>query len=226
VKSAAERKSEGWGDCSVQNSKKEIVGARGEETKEEMQANKSLTDRLPVDACLGFCFWSCGALPLSFLLAFSCALPPPPTSLSMDIKAHFTPISLKVVNKVLWAGCTTHSMGQRRMDGFSTWSPRPGRRDERGKDEPAKPPFLGNEDEGCLAVRLGFTCKGVGNQSYLVLSCLVSLECILWEGFFWRMPKQAYTVPCRASHPHGKGTHIVWVPLPMGRVLSRASRTV
>jgi hypothetical protein len=27
----------------------------------------------------------------------------------------------------------------------------------------------------------------------------------LWEGFFWRMPKQAYTVPCRASHPHGQG---------------------
>jgi len=26
--------------------------------------------------------------------------------------------------------------------------------------------------------------------SCLVLSCLVSLECTLWEGFFWRMPKQ------------------------------------
>ena len=38
-------------------------------------------------------------------------------------------------------------------------------------------------------------------RNVLVLSCLVSLECTLWEGFFWRMPKQAYTVPCRASHP-------------------------
>jgi len=43
----------------------------------------------------------------------------------------------------------------------------------------------------------------------LVLSCLVSLECTLWEGFFWRMPKQAYTVPCRASHPHGQGAQVL-----------------
>ena len=28
----------------------------------------------------------------------------------------------------------------------------------------------------------------------LVLSCLVSLECTLWEGFFWRMPKQAAAI--------------------------------
>jgi len=41
------------------------------------------------------------------------------------------------------------------------------------------------------------------------LSCLVSLECTLWEVFFWRMPKQAYTVPCRASHPHGQGAQVV-----------------
>ena len=44
---------------------------------------------------------------------------------------------------------------------------------------------------------------------FLVLSCLVSLECTLWEGFFWRMPKQAYTVPCRASHPHGQGAEVL-----------------
>ena len=43
----------------------------------------------------------------------------------------------------------------------------------------------------------------------LVLSCLVSLECTLWEGFFWRMPKQAYTVPCIASHPRGQGAQIL-----------------
>ena len=43
----------------------------------------------------------------------------------------------------------------------------------------------------------------------LVLSCLVSLECTLWEGFFWRMPKQAYTVPCRASHPRGQGAQVL-----------------
>jgi len=42
-----------------------------------------------------------------------------------------------------------------------------------------------------------------------VLSCLVSLECTLWEGFFWRMPKQAYTVPCRASHPRGQGAQVL-----------------
>ena len=45
--------------------------------------------------------------------------------------------------------------------------------------------------------------------SCLVLSCLVSFECTLWEGFFWRMPKQAYTVPCRASHPHGQGAQVL-----------------
>jgi len=43
----------------------------------------------------------------------------------------------------------------------------------------------------------------------LVLSCLVSFECTLWEGFFWRMPKQAYTVPCRASHPRGQGAQVL-----------------
>ena len=43
----------------------------------------------------------------------------------------------------------------------------------------------------------------------LVLSCLVSLECTLWEGFFWRMPKQAYTVPCRASPPRGQGAQVL-----------------
>ena len=43
----------------------------------------------------------------------------------------------------------------------------------------------------------------------LDLSCLVSLECTLWEGFFWRMPKQAYTVPCRASHPHGQVAQVL-----------------
>jgi len=43
---------------------------------------------------------------------------------------------------------------------------------------------------------------------FLVLSCLLSLECTLWEGFFWRMPKQAYTVPCRASHPRGQGAQV------------------
>jgi len=41
----------------------------------------------------------------------------------------------------------------------------------------------------------------VDTNLVVVLSCLVSLECALWEGFSWRMPKQAYTVPCRASHP-------------------------
>jgi len=43
----------------------------------------------------------------------------------------------------------------------------------------------------------------------LVLSCLVSFECTLWEGFFWRMPKQAYTVPCRASHTHEQGAQVL-----------------
>jgi len=42
------------------------------------------------------------------------------------------------------------------------------------------------------------------NKTCLVLSCLVILECTLWEGFFWRMPKQAYTVPCRAYTPVGR----------------------
>ena len=42
-----------------------------------------------------------------------------------------------------------------------------------------------------------------------VFSCLVSLECTLWECFFWRMPKQAYTVPCRSSHPNGQGVQIL-----------------
>ena len=42
-----------------------------------------------------------------------------------------------------------------------------------------------------------------------VLSCLLSLECTLWEGFFWRMPKQAYTVPCRASPPRGQGAQVL-----------------
>jgi len=44
----------------------------------------------------------------------------------------------------------------------------------------------------------------------LVLSCnKVSLECTLQEGFFWRTPKQAYTVPCSASHPHGQGAQVL-----------------
>ena len=43
----------------------------------------------------------------------------------------------------------------------------------------------------------------------LVLSCLVSLECTLWEGFFWRVLKQAYTVPCRASHPREQGAQVL-----------------
>jgi len=38
---------------------------------------------------------------------------------------------------------------------------------------------------------------------------LVSLECTRWKGFFWRMPKQAYTVPCRASHPRGQGAQVL-----------------
>jgi len=41
------------------------------------------------------------------------------------------------------------------------------------------------------------------------LSCLLSLECTPWEGIFWRMLKQAYTVPCRASHPRGQGAQIL-----------------
>ena len=41
------------------------------------------------------------------------------------------------------------------------------------------------------------------------MASLVSLECTLWEGFFWRMPKQAYTVPCRASHPRGQGAQVL-----------------
>ena len=41
-----------------------------------------------------------------------------------------------------------------------------------------------------------------------ILSCLVSFECTL-RGFSWRMPKQAYTVPRRASHPHGQGAQVL-----------------
>jgi len=41
------------------------------------------------------------------------------------------------------------------------------------------------------------------------LSCLVSLVCTLREGFIWRMPKQAHTVPCRASHPRGQGAQVL-----------------
>ena len=44
---------------------------------------------------------------------------------------------------------------------------------------------------------------------FSILSCLISLECTLWEGFIWRMPKQAYTVPCRASHPRGQGAQVL-----------------
>ena len=54
-----------------------------------------------------------------------------------------------------------------------------------------------------------FVCDGSSRNAGLVLSCLVSLECTLWEGFFWRMPKQAYTVPCRASHPRGQGAQVL-----------------
>jgi len=49
-----------------------------------------------------------------------------------------------------------------------------------------------------------------GSKSYsFISSCLVCLECILWEGFFWHMPKQAYTVPCRVSHPRGQGAQVL-----------------
>ena len=51
------------------------------------------------------------------------------------------------------------------------------------------------------------TMPGMHNGAFL--SCLVSLECTLWEGFFWRMPKQAYTVPCRASHPLGQDDQVL-----------------
>jgi len=63
-----------------------------------------------------------------------------------------------------------------------------------------------DDDDAMLRVPV----EGRGKMSErLVLSCLVfSLECTLWEGFFWRMPKQAYTVPCRASHPRGQGAQI------------------
>jgi len=53
------------------------------------------------------------------------------------------------------------------------------------------------------------SCPAAVCLDWFVLSCLVSLECILWEGFFWRMPKQAYTVPCRASHPRGQGAQVL-----------------
>ncbi len=46
------------------------------------------------------------------------------------------------------------------------------------------------------------------NLQGVFLSCLVSLKCTLWEGFFWRVLKQAYTVPCRASHPRGQGAQV------------------
>jgi hypothetical protein len=46
--------------------------------------------------------------------------------------------------------------------------------------------------------------------SCLVLSCLVLfLQRVPLEGFFWRMPQQAYTVPCGASHPHGQGAQVL-----------------
>ena len=50
--------------------------------------------------------------------------------------------------------------------------------------------------------------QSICNSFLNSLPCLVSLECTLWEGFFWRMPKQAYTVPCRALHLRGQGAQV------------------
>jgi len=63
-----------------------------------------------------------------------------------------------------------------------------------------------------IVILLFLHCVALVSKMYpgtKVLSCLVSLECTLWEGFFWRMPEQAYTVPCRASHPRGQGDQVL-----------------
>ena len=45
--------------------------------------------------------------------------------------------------------------------------------------------FFVENSRSCMHVR-------VFCYEFLVLSCLVSSECTLWEGFFWRMPKQLW----------------------------------
>jgi len=64
-----------------------------------------------------------------------------------------------------------------------------------------------------VVVLNGVVTTGKGDTAaffaFYWFSCLVSLECTLWEGFFWRMPKQAYTVPCRASHPRWQGARVL-----------------
>jgi len=39
------------------------------------------------------------------------------------------------------------------------------------------------------------------------LSCFISFECT--QGFLWRVPEQADTVSCRASHPHTQSDQVL-----------------
>jgi len=78
------------------------------------------------------------------------------------------------------------------------------------------PPFCNRHGSEIDAERkTPFFERGIPKMCLLSLSlhsllpAVVSLECTLWEGFFWRMPKQAYTVPCRAPHPRGQGAQVL-----------------
>jgi len=64
-----------------------------------------------------------------------------------------------------------------------------------------------NNDNSLMGFVLScFVCQSRQIPTRARLSCLVlsCLECTLWEGFFWRMPKQAYTVRAEHHTPVGR----------------------